>query len=243
MDILDRIDEVTAPVCGTCTEPLDPAGPSMYFCDDRCSDSWHRTQGEPLVGYREPWHRPGEFPGVGMDEYSTTPETPSIAIGGGIGFRVAQPTITSSLSMLRVEWPVLEFRLPRETANLAADWAAARIAEHAATTVAQRAAVRLRLESLVARQRIANAERDRIMAAAFEPMRSLINGMSAAFLDAARAMQPFFDGLRRAGVIDESSPADPRERALAARRNRGTGPAPRGRAPRSTGQASTSARR
>jgi hypothetical protein len=69
VDILDAIDAVTAPACGTCTEPLDPAGPSLYFCDDECSASWHRTQGEPLVGYREPWHRPLGFPGVGSDEH------------------------------------------------------------------------------------------------------------------------------------------------------------------------------
>lgn len=298
MDILDAIDAVTAPVCGTCTEPLDPAGPSIYFCDDLCSDSWHRTQGEPLVGYRDPWDRPDEFPGVGMDEYSTTPETPSIAFGGRVGFRVAQPssfhdpapprvlvgdgnggwqdigtvhrweatyeddrgelspwgydrlppttpapTLMSYQSTIRVEWPGLEFRLPRATGNLAADWTAARTAEHTATTDAQRAAVRLRIESLTERQRVAADEWMRILAEAFEPMHAYIEAASRAMRQFGESLRPLFNGLRDAGLLDEPESTDPRERALAARRNRGTGPTAHERAPRSMGRPSTSAQR
>lgn len=75
-DFLARIDEVIAPACGACAATLDPDGASLYFCDDECSDRWHRTQAEPLVGYREPWHRPDEFPGVGREQFRPNPETP-----------------------------------------------------------------------------------------------------------------------------------------------------------------------
>lgn len=51
-----------------------------------------------------------------------------------------------------------EFRLPRSTGNLRADWRAARRAEATATTDAQRGAVRLRIRSLNDRERAAAAE-------------------------------------------------------------------------------------
>lgn len=76
-EFLARVDEVTAPTCGGCGATLDPDGPSAYYCDDDCSDRWHATQSEPLVGYREPWWRPADFPGIGQDSYSTQPETAS----------------------------------------------------------------------------------------------------------------------------------------------------------------------
>lgn len=52
----------------------------------------------------------------------------------------------------RVE-PGSEFRLPRSTLDLGADWRAAESAERAAATDRQRAAVRLRMESLTERER------------------------------------------------------------------------------------------
>lgn len=75
-EFLARVDEVTAPTCGTCARTLDPDGPSMYFCDDACSQRWHETQAEPLVGYREPWWRPHDFPGVATEAFRpNAPET------------------------------------------------------------------------------------------------------------------------------------------------------------------------
>lgn len=56
-EFLARVDDVTAPTCGTCTAPLRPDGPSLDFCNDECSLAWYRTQGEPLVDYREPWYQ------------------------------------------------------------------------------------------------------------------------------------------------------------------------------------------
>ena len=75
---LAQLDEVVAPTCGACAQPLTADGPSLDFCDAECSASWHRTQGEPLVGYREPWERPDEFPGVGGEAYQ--PSTPGVPI-------------------------------------------------------------------------------------------------------------------------------------------------------------------
>jgi hypothetical protein len=51
-----------------------------------------------------------------------------------------------------------EFRLPRSTGNLRADWRAARRAGATATTDAQREAVRLRIRSLNERERAAADE-------------------------------------------------------------------------------------
>lgn len=53
-DILDLIDEATAPACGWCDCRLLGDGPSEYFCDDECQFEWQRLRAETLVGYREP---------------------------------------------------------------------------------------------------------------------------------------------------------------------------------------------
>jgi hypothetical protein len=53
-DILDLIDEATAPVCGWCQCRLLGDGPSEYFCDDECQFEWQRLRAEALVGYCEP---------------------------------------------------------------------------------------------------------------------------------------------------------------------------------------------
>lgn len=64
-DILDRIDAMTAPVCGWCQTPLDPDGPSLDFCDldphkpheAQCQTLWHAHRSEKLTGYREAGHQ------------------------------------------------------------------------------------------------------------------------------------------------------------------------------------------
>lgn len=53
-DILDLIDEVTAPICGWCQLALSADGPSEHFCDDVCQFEWQQLRGVALVGYREP---------------------------------------------------------------------------------------------------------------------------------------------------------------------------------------------
>ncbi|MEV6897476.1 hypothetical protein [Amycolatopsis sp. NPDC051372] len=64
IDIVDRIDEVTAPACGWCSKPLSPMGASLYFCDidpsrsseQQCQYRWHAERSDRLVGYREAGH-------------------------------------------------------------------------------------------------------------------------------------------------------------------------------------------
>lgn len=47
MDIIDLIDEVTAPTCGQCGTTLRPDGPSAEFCDEHCQESWHQSRIPP----------------------------------------------------------------------------------------------------------------------------------------------------------------------------------------------------
>jgi hypothetical protein len=126
--------------------------------------------------------------------------------------------------------------------NLAADWAAARHALLAATTDEQQAAVRLRMESLTERQRGADLERAqsaaRLAEAMVERLRPFFDGLGEAIRKAAEAIRPLFGELARVGVVEEPRPLELRERALAARRNRNTGPQQRRRPPRSIGRPS-----
>jgi hypothetical protein len=47
-DIIELIDEVTAPSCGSCGAALRPDGPSADYCGETCADAWRRQHGEPL---------------------------------------------------------------------------------------------------------------------------------------------------------------------------------------------------
>lgn len=47
-DIIDLIDQVTAPTCGSCAKPLRADGPSLDFCGEVCAEAWRRQHGEPL---------------------------------------------------------------------------------------------------------------------------------------------------------------------------------------------------
>jgi hypothetical protein len=263
VDILDAIDQAVAG-CHECGGSLD-GSPSDDFCGDGCQQSWYAGRADELVGYREPWDRPEDFPpGVIPPEAVEDPSPLQLvpmssaqalrlgeqfAAGLADGIASARPGVTSSLGLLQVSWDPQppEFRLPRSTGNLAADWLAAQLAFVAATTDEQRAAVRLRVESLTERQQLQNAELARQLEQAFAPMREVVDAIAEAgavwLRQIGERLRPFFDGLRRAGLVDESPSADPRERALAARRSRNTGPQRRGRAPRTIGRPSTAGRR
>jgi hypothetical protein len=39
-DIIDRIDEITAPTCGWCQTPLRPDGAALDFCGELCQGQW-----------------------------------------------------------------------------------------------------------------------------------------------------------------------------------------------------------
>lgn len=76
-DILDLIDQATAPVCGWCQTLLAADGVSAYFCDDECQFEWQRLRGEVLVGYREPDDLPQHV--FNQHESSSPETTPRIA--------------------------------------------------------------------------------------------------------------------------------------------------------------------
>jgi hypothetical protein len=233
VDILDAIDEAVGG-CHECGGPLQDS-PSDDFCGDGCQQAWHASRVDELVGYREPWDRPEDFPPGVIPPEAFEDEEPPIP---------SPPVLVSPLGLLQVTWDPgpPEFRLPRSTGNLAADWRAAQRALLAATTDEQRAAVQLRMESLAERQRVQSAELARQLDQAFAPVREVMAALGEAgaawMQQIGERMRPLFDGLRRAGVVEEAPPADPRERALAARRNRNTGPQQRRRAPRSIGRPS-----
>lgn len=210
-DILAAIDAAVG--CQQCGCPLG-ASPSDDFCTSSCQEDWAAQHVEPLVGYREPWDRPWDFPGVGSDAHQ----------------------------MRRPPAPP-EFRLPRSTGNLNADSRAARRALSAATTDEQRAAVQLRIVSLEERHREAEQAQTEAFRRAMEDMaprvQAVIADMGEWFRRFGEALRPVTAELQRIGTIHKPESTDQRERALAVRRNRNTGPAPRGRAPRSLGRPAT----
>ena len=63
-DTLAAIDIATG--CQQCGGPL-VGSVSDDFCRPGCQESWHAARTERLAGYREPWDRPWDFPGVESD--------------------------------------------------------------------------------------------------------------------------------------------------------------------------------
>ncbi|HVL83357.1 MAG TPA: hypothetical protein VM367_03555 [Pseudonocardia sp.] len=142
-------------------------------------------------------------------------------------------------------YTVVTFRLPRETANLNADWRAVRCALTCATTDAQRAAVRLRVESLTART---VARQQRMATELVDAIRPSIDALGEFFRNFARSLTEAYSQLSRAfqDVPPKPSPpadVDPMARALQLRRARNTGPQRAPRPPRTIGRAATTPRR
>lgn len=121
-----------------------------------------------------------------------------------------------------------DWRLPRETGNLLGDWHRARRAAVTATTDAQRAAVALRMESLMARS-------DEALRPGVEAVQAVMEGVREAFAAAGRAWARFvresFPEVARAEQARREH-LDVQARALLARQARSTGPECRPRAPR-----------
>lgn len=67
--------------CQQCGGPLDDS-PSSDFCNDDCQADWHAARTQPLDGYREPWLRPADFPGVGTESSSTCGDELDRPFGG-----------------------------------------------------------------------------------------------------------------------------------------------------------------
>lgn len=205
-DILDLIDEVTAPVCGWCQTPLRVDGASSYFCAERCQFEWQRLQGDvPKEPALADWFvadgRPPARP----------PAAPMVR---------HQFTIPRGLQVR----DFVEVDLLRATSIMARDNgdgtvslvnAELRRPAPAAAPAPSPPPAPARLEGL--------AQTLEAIGRAFERW-----GESGQIEQLAAMVRQLQD----AGVVQQPLPADPRERALELRRNRNTGPAQRRRAPR-----------
>lgn len=60
-DIIDLIDQVTAPTCGSCAKPLRADGPSLDFCGEVCAEAWNAGRTPSLMDRLTPAGRPAEF--------------------------------------------------------------------------------------------------------------------------------------------------------------------------------------
>lgn len=259
MDILAAIDAAVG--CQQCGGTLD-GSVSDDFCSQDCQQDWTAQHAEPLVGYQEPWHRPWDFPGVGTEAAvsvqwpthipsrrghlplpSAMPGTAFIDRGNGweeMGRLRDGLTPTTWIIDETHTWASprqmasVEFRLPRSTGDLHADWRALARAETAATTDAQRAACALRRTDLTQRHMKAWTEMTSVLAQGFTEFGERIR---ATWESMARSIEVNFPqrwicGVDSAQQVDHYMDQDVRERALQARRNRNTGPPARQRAPR-----------
>jgi hypothetical protein len=253
-DILAAIDAAVG--CQHCGGPLGDS-PSDDFCSAAHQQAWHAARADELIGYREPWDRPWDFPGAGTDEYqpragrglhlgrlraddvfvadrggewvalSTAASFGAEPDGGVIGSTYVGAIRVNSMFVgsVRVSWPEMEFRLPPETADLARDREMARRAAAVATTDAQRAAVRLRMESLAQRQAEYHRQAMAALLPTIEDMSERLRQFGELLAVGLRALTDGFakyiDGFRQAGMVSEQPPDDP----MAPRRNRNTGPA------------------
>jgi hypothetical protein len=236
-DILDRIDAAVG--CFTCQGVLAADSPSGDFCSAECQAEWHEGRSAPLQGYWEPWDRPWDFPGVGGESFRPNSPTRAIAAAltnhrSALSYDVASiPTGQWFRVGVAVTPEPVEFRLPPQSSDLLADWRAARRAARAATTPAQVAAVDLRMAALSERSQAAfdlmsstMAELGRALSANFAAMAEAI---AAAW---PRASQTLYVNLHTSTDALGGRVEGIAERALAARRNRNTGPERRRRAPR-----------
>jgi hypothetical protein len=144
-DTLAAIDAATG--CQRCGGSLGKS-PSSDFCSQLCQEAWHASRTERLTGYREPWERPWDFPGVGTDAASTQAATaPAPAVWMDEAFVWQWGGLWEQVMRLAdIVRPT--FRLPRMTGDLSADCAALRCARWAARTEQQRRACELRAEML-----------------------------------------------------------------------------------------------
>ncbi len=241
-DILDAI--AAAVGCQHCEGPLGDS-PSDDFCTDLCQEAWHAAHGDRLLGYREPWDRPWDFPGIGTDFHSTGASRYFLGDEPGVATPRSQRGHPADLVIIDEvhTWVARqrpEFRLPRSTGNLAADHRAALAARRAATTDAQRAAVELRFVSLRERATVELRFESRVV---FESLAAGVarfaDQLTLAMAPAIQNMAVLLQGFAPDPEPQPEEPPAPHEVALTARRTRNTGPAARGRPPRTIGQPST----
>jgi hypothetical protein len=152
-DTLAAIDAATG--CQWCQGPLGKS-PSADFCSQECQEAWHQSRVKRLTGYREPWQRPWDFPGVGTEAASTqaaAAPAPVVRMQFSVRqFAEALDGMYSAMQRLADSLVRPPFRLPRMTSDLSADRAALRRARWAARTEQQRRACDLRAEMLHERE-------------------------------------------------------------------------------------------
>lgn len=217
-DILAKIDAAVG--CHACGGLLADDSPSGDFCSAECQAEWHATHVVPLVGYREPWYRPGEFPGVGTEAFRSAPQQVEVSAGSGYA-RVSTSWGAEQSGYAFNPWPVI-------------DWSRTR--------------VHVDVDVDVADGSDAVALTFRVDDQAFELEGVQTRGWSigyqwvdevAEFIGVDPVVTPAYERHRLGSwhVAEDVVPIDDvvptaQERALEARRSRNTGPAVRRRAPR-----------
>lgn len=210
-DIFAAIDAAVG--CQQCGGPLGDS-PSDDFCTAEHQQEWNAARADPLVGYREPWHRPWDFPGVGCDAASTALEggQASVTEATHLPWRVLSSN--ESGHAVRVEWRDPQVPIACQLADA--------------------------YEALVQASRLSWGQP--VRAEPPEPESALPDGEERPGFVRWFSGIELRDEVHqwscttRASWADSSEPedaeVDPRERALQARRTRNTGPAVHRRPPR-----------
>ena len=233
MDILDAIDQAVG--CQQCGGPLGDS-PSDDFCSPEHQTAWHAQHADTLpptldaapvyveadhlqVPLREPGEPVGLFqlapPGRGASRWTNEDLAMVVPCPGcGCTPRRGSPLCADC----QRDHERLNWRLPRQTGDLAADIRACSRARDSASTDAQWAAVAVRAAQL--------AERSRL------PFQHLARSFQRTFQDIRVEVDRVARNLRAAMGVPElpartgDDHADARAAALHARRNRNTGPPP-----------------
>jgi hypothetical protein len=212
-DILAKIDAAVG--CHSCAGVLADDSPSGDFCSAECQTEWHAGHVVPLTGYREPWHRPDEFPGVGTEAFRPAVQEPASVgswyarmsdLGESAGFELVPTGRWGRVTVSNPGWPVIDWsRTPVYTSEFGSELVPVDPAD-AAETWSRGWSVGYGWVDEVA---------------------ELTGLMPVAAARERMGLQPVEED---AG--DEVSVPTVQERALEARRTRNTGPAVRRRAPR-----------
>lgn len=219
IDILAAIDAVTAPVCGWCSRPLDPNGPSLDFCghdparehEQQCQTLWHARRAERLLSYREAGHQ--FYVDAARFRAPAVAEPPS-PVEAALMRVPARDAHWQPLGV--VDADTLGFTFTPDSRRT-----------FTAAPLARDLTFELHFDARPFLESLARAR------AALEPWLSVSAGFSLAWFD------EILRGRESEVIRDVAPEEDPRAKrmrgALEARRNRNTGPALRRRAPKNVG--------
>lgn len=125
-DILAKIDAAVG--CHSCAGVLADDSPSGDFCSAECQTEWHAGHVVPLTGYREPWHRPDEFPGVGTEAFRPAVQEPASVgswyarmsdLGESAGFELVPTGRWGRVTVSNPGWPVIDWSRTRVHVDVA----------------------------------------------------------------------------------------------------------------------------